>query len=135
MIGRVIVLLLFSFLGGVLFLTALCGREYVVTRDDRYLASHKVCAVISFILMIVAVGGVELLSLFQGPIGSDPLLAIHLSSAIPFFMLFVLSLFFLTGVRVPRYHRLFVYPCLLLFVIAFVPGAAMLLDLKAWFSF
>ena len=131
MIGRVLVLLLFSFLGGALFLTVLCGREYVRTRDDRYFASHKVCAVFSFILMIVGVVAVKLLAFFHGPIGEDPMLAIHLSSVIPFFLLFIASFFYLTGVRVPRLHRFLMYSCVLLYVIAFIPGAVMLLDLKS----
>lgn len=133
MIGRILVFLLFCFLGGTLFLTALCGREYVVTRDDRYLASHKVCAAISFILMIVAVVAVELLKFFQGSIGEDPMRAIHLSSVIPFFLLFALSFFYLTGVRAPQLHRFLVYVCVALFVIAFIPGTAMLLDVKSLF--
>lgn len=135
MLARIVVLFLFFLLGGGLFLTALCGREYARTRDSQYLASHKVCAVFSLILMVGAVVSVELLSYFRGPLGEDPMRAIHLSTAIPFSLLFVLLFFFLTGERAPRCHKLLVYVCLVLFAIAFIPGAVMLLDIRSLLSF
>lgn len=134
MFARIVVLFLFVLLGGGLFLTALCGREYAKTRNSQYLASHKVCAFFSLTLMIGAVVSVEILKYSQGTIGEDPMRAIHVSSAIPFSILLVLSFFFLTGARAPRCHKWLVYACLMLFIIAFIPGAIMLLDLKSLLS-
>lgn len=127
MFARIVVLFLFVLLGGGLLFTALCGREYAKTRNSQYLASHKVCALFSLILMVGAVMSVELLKYFQGTIGEDPIRAIHVSSAIPFSILLILSFFFFTGLRAPRCHKWLVYACLALFAIAFVPGAIMLL--------
>lgn len=127
MIGRWIVLLLFVFLGATLFLTALCGRKYAATRDARHCESHMMCATGAFILMIAAIVSVELTKLAQGSIGHGAVLAVHLLFAIPFFLLFLLVFFLLTGIRAPRYHRMLVYPCLALFAAAFIIGAIMLL--------
>lgn len=135
MLARIVVLFLFSLLGGGLFLTALCGRGYAMTRNTQYLASHKVCALFSLILMIGSIIAVELLRYFQGMTGQEPMLAIHLSAAIPFFLLFILLFFLLTGLRAPRCHRLLVYVCLALFAVAFIPGAIMLLDLRSLLPF
>lgn len=131
MIERGIVLSLFVFVGVALFLTALCGRRYAITRDERYRDSHMVCASGAFILMVAAIGSVELVKLAQGSLGHGAVLAVHLLFAIPFFFLFVLAFFLVTGIRAPRYHRVLVYPCLFLFAAAFIVGAAMLLGIAS----
>lgn len=131
MLSRIVVLSLFSFLGITLFLTALCGRKYAKTRDSQYLASHTVCAKSSFILMIVAVASVELLKQIEGSIGYGLVRSLHLSFAIPFFLLFVFAFFLFTGIRTQRYHRCITYPCLISFAVALIAGAAMLLGIAS----
>lgn len=131
MLSRIVVLLLFSFLGVTLFLTALYGRRYAKTRDPQYLASHTACAKSSFILMIVAVASVEFLKQMEGSIGHGLVRLLHLSSAIPFSFLFVFAFFLFTGIRTRRYHRCITYPCLIFFAVALIAGAAMLLGIAS----
>lgn len=132
---RVFVLYLFSLLAAALFFTAKYGRLYVKSshtrekRDELFLLFHTMCATGAFILIIVAVTSVEWLKKLEDTIGHGAVLAVHLLFAIPFFFLFVFLFFFATGIRAPRHHRLLVYPCLALFAMAFIAGAAMLLGI------
>jgi len=131
MVLRIGVLFLFVLLGVALFLTALCGRRYARTRDERYRDSHRVCAIGAFILMVAAIVSVKVVKMAQGSIGHGAVLTTHLLFAIPFFLLFVFAFFLFTGIRAPRYHHALVYPCLVLFAAAFIIGAAMLLGIAS----
>lgn len=135
MAERFLVLCLFSLFGAALFITAMCGRLYRKSgatqekRDECLLLLHNACARNTLILMVFAVASVGWLKQQEGPAGHGIVLTVHLLFAVPFAILFVFLFFFFTGVRVPSYHRALVYPCLALFSVAFIAGAAMLIGI------
>lgn len=125
---RVIVLLVFAVFGLCLFSAALFGRLYAKSSEEAYYDAHVMYVVGAVISMVIAIAGVEILKYIEGSLGHGIVRTIHLTAVVPFLLLF-LSAFLFSGIRAPRYHRVLVYPCLVLFIAVFIAGAAMLLGI------
>ncbi|MCR4323224.1 MAG: hypothetical protein NUV61_04020 [Candidatus Azambacteria bacterium] len=121
-----------------IFLTVVCGRKYVKSgktredRDDNFLASHRVCAAISLIGVLVVVVLVEILKQGGGveeSIRSSIVHSLHLVVASLFALSFLSALFLFTGKRTPKIHRFLVYPSCVFFVTTLIFGGIMLLGI------
>ncbi len=92
-------------------------------------ARHKRYANQTFISTVVAIVITEVVVRLNGGADLTPLFAVHLSFALPFFILLTIARFWVTGLKSPRHHKKIIYSCLACFLGTLATGSVLLYNM------
>lgn len=120
------IVLLFSIIAIFMWRTVCYGRR-CAERGHEHMTMHKRAVNFALITVIPLIVLIEVFAHFLSE--TEPpawMLGVHLLFAIPFLTLLLVLRFFVTGERIPKYHRPIAYFCVAAFVGTLTTGVTML---------